>query len=122
MIFSDHLSQNVDTGKSKEPTCEGLDLKVPSVLLNASSENCVSLANENIQISSANSIKAHNHKGWPKQRNESPHNLKNSWNYPDELSILDGLVLKDTRIVIPSQCQGDILTQLHEGTFWHRSH
>ena len=56
-------------------------------------------------------------KGWPKQRSECPDNLKSFWNYCGELSILDGLVLKGTRIVIPSQCQKDILTQLHEGHF-----
>ena len=49
-------------------------------------------------------------KGWPKQRNECPENLKHFWNYHDELSILDRLVLKGIRIVIPSQCQEDILT------------
>ena len=59
--------------------------------------------------------------GWPKQRNECPDNLKSFWNYQDELSILDGLVLKGTRIVIPSQCQEDILTQLHKGHF-HTDH
>ena len=39
------------------------------------------------------------------------------WNYHDELSILDGLILKGTCIVIPSQCREELLAQLHEGHF-----
>ena len=36
MIFSVHLSSNIDTNadKPKEPTCEGLDLKIHDVYLN----------------------------------------------------------------------------------------
>ena len=56
-------------------------------------------------------------KGWPKQRGECPDNWKSYWNYHDELSILDGLILKGTHIVIPEQCKDEILDQLHEGHF-----
>ena len=56
-------------------------------------------------------------KGWPKQRSDCPDNLKDYWNYHDELSILDGLILKATHIVIPNQCRNEILSQLHEGHF-----
>ena len=44
-------------------------------------------------------------------------NLRSFWNYRDELSILDGLILKGTRIVIPNECQNDVLKKLHEGHF-----
>ena len=37
--------------------------------------------------------------------------------YRDELSILDGLVLKGVRIVIPEQCKNEVLEKLHEGNF-----
>ena len=56
-------------------------------------------------------------KGWPERRDECPPNLKSFWNYRDELSILDGLVLKGTRIIIPEQCQEEVLEKLHEGHF-----
>ena len=116
MIFSDHLSCNVntDTGKSKGQTCESLHLKVHDVFLNASSEKCVSLAVETSKDPVLIALKHMIIKGWPKQRGECPDNLKCYWNYHDELSILDRLVLKGMRIVILSQCQEDILNQLHE--------
>ena len=48
MIFSDHLSRNIDTNADKpsEPICEGLDLKIRDVYLNASDDKCLSLTNE----------------------------------------------------------------------------
>ena len=118
MIFSDHLSCNVNTdAKQNEPTCKGLDLKVHDVFLNASREKCVSLANEMSKDPVLITLKHMIIEGWPKQRGKCPENLKIFWNYRDELSILDSLVLKGTRIVIPSQCQEDILNQLHEAHF-----
>ena len=44
-------------------------------------------------------------------------NLQDFWNYRDELSVLDGLVLKGSCIVIPESCRDEILDQLHEGHF-----
>ena len=39
------------------------------------------------------------------------------WGYRDELSILDGLVLKGTRIIVPRVCHEEVLAKLHEGHF-----
>ena len=51
MIFSDHLSRNVNVNadNSVELTCQGLDLKIHDVYLNASDDECKSLAIENVQ-------------------------------------------------------------------------
>ena len=47
MIFSDHLSHNIIAGDStNKPTCEGLDLRIHNVYLNASDDKCLSLAAE----------------------------------------------------------------------------
>ena len=43
MIFSDHLSHNVTSDSSNKPTCEGMDLKIHNVYLNASDDKCLSL-------------------------------------------------------------------------------
>ena len=117
MIFSDPLNRNVPVEKSKEPTCKDLDLRVHDIFLNANSEKCVSLADESSKDPVLMALKHMIIKRWPKQRADCPDNLKIFWNYHDELSILDGHVLKGTRIIIPSQCQEDILTQLHVGHF-----
>ena len=56
-------------------------------------------------------------KGWPDNRCDCPVFLRDFWNYRDELSILDGLVLKGTRIIVPKSCQDDLLRKLHKGYF-----
>ena len=118
MIFSDHLNRNVDNAKkTNEPICKGLDLKIHDIYLNASSNKCVSLAAETYKDETLVALKNQIIKGWPPMRSECLKNLQDYWNYRDELSILDGLVLKGVRIVIPYQCREEILTQLHEGHF-----
>ena len=118
MIFSDHLSCNVIAGdSSNKPTCEGLDLKIHDVYLNASDDKCLSLANETNKDPMVQALKHQIIKGWPSTRSECSDNLKDFWNYRDELSVLDGLVLKGTCIVIPESYRDEILDQLHEGHF-----
>ena len=51
--------------------------------------------------------------GWPEKRSDCPAYFHAYWNYRDELTIADGLVLKGTRIVIPESLQPDVLKQLH---------
>ena len=53
--------------------------------------------------------------GWPRTIKQVPPELQPYWTFREELTIEDGLILKGTRIVIPSkQCQA-ILKQIHEG-------
>ena len=117
MVFSDHLSRNVPNDKTNEPTCKVLDLKIHDVYLNASSEKCALLTAEMSKDSVLMTLKNQMIKGWLGQRSECLKDLIEYWNYRDELGILDGLILKGTRIVIPDQCREELLNQLHEGHF-----
>ena len=53
--------------------------------------------------------------GWPKNIKQVPPELQPYWTFREELTIEDGLILKGTRIVIPSKQQQAILKQLHDG-------
>ena len=119
MIFSDHLSRNIDTNTDKpsELTCKGLNLKIHNVYLNASDDKCLSLATEMSKGPMIQVLKHQIIKGWPSIRSECSGKLQDFWNYRDELSILDGLVLKGSCIVVPESCRDEILDQLHEGHF-----
>ena len=118
MIFSDHLSHNIVAGdNSNNPTCEGLDWKIHDVYLNASDDKCLSLAAEMTKDPMMQALKHQIIKGWPHSRSECSKNLQDFWNYRDELSVLDGLVLKGSCTVIPESCRDEILDQLHEGHF-----
>ena len=100
-------------------TCHdsGLDLKIHDVYLNASNDKCLSLATETSKDPMMQALKHQIIKVWPSIRNECSSNLQDFWNYRDELSVLDGLVLKGSHIVIPESCRDEILDQLHEGHF-----
>ena len=117
MVFADHLSRNIVNKESNEPTCTGLDMKIQDIYLNASEDRCISLAKETEKDETLVALKNTIIKGWPEKRDKCPMNLRNFWNYRGELSILDGLILKGTRIVIPNDCQNDVLEKLHEGHF-----
>ena len=118
MIFSDHLSRNVDTSKiPNELTYEGLDLKIQDVYLNTSNDKCLSLATETDKNETLVALKNQIIRGWPSDMGECPRNLLEYWNYRDELSILDGLALKGMWIIVPNQCRDELLEKLHEGHF-----
>ena len=117
MIFADHLSRNIGPNLSNEPTCSGLDLKIQDIYLNASKDRCISLAKETDKDETLTTLKNMVLKGWPDKRDECPEMLKPYWTYRDELSVLDGLVLKGTRIIIPNSCREDVLDKVHEGHF-----
>ena len=54
-------------------------------------------------------------KGWPSSIKKVPSEIQPFWTFYKELTIEDGLVLKGTRIIIPSEKQDDILKLIHEG-------
>ena len=54
-------------------------------------------------------------RGWPQSKKALPDNLKEYWNYRTEFSEIDGIVLKDQRILIPLSMRKKILEKLHQG-------
>ena len=54
-------------------------------------------------------------KGWPSTIKELPSKIQPYWTFREELTIEDGLILKGTRIVVPSMKQAEILKLIHEG-------
>ena len=46
---------------------------------------------------------------------ELPSEIHAFWIFREEMTIKDGLILKGTRVVIPSQKQAEILKLIHEG-------
>ena len=54
-------------------------------------------------------------KGWPSTIKELRSKIQPYWTFREELTIEDGLLLKSTRIVVPSMRQVEILKLIHEG-------
>jgi transposase InsO family protein len=53
--------------------------------------------------------------GWPERMHDLPEVLQAYWCFRDELAIMDGLIMKGSRIVVPSTMRPDTLTRLHDG-------
>ena len=53
--------------------------------------------------------------GWPARRTQVPSNLEMYWNFRDELSVADGIILKGEKLLIPTSLQKDMLTRIHTG-------
>lgn len=53
--------------------------------------------------------------GWPDSIKSVPTDLRGYWNYRDELSIEDGVILKGERVLIPECLRSGILQRLHTG-------
>ena len=57
------------------------------------------------------------HQGWPEYPNECPANLRKFWNFREDLSVENNLILKGHRLLIPSnlRTQNEILQIIHQG-------
>ena len=54
-------------------------------------------------------------KGWPNSIKKLPSEIQTFWTFQEILTIEDVLILKGTRIVVPSTKQAEILKLIHEG-------
>ena len=50
--------------------------------------------------------------GWPEQRSNLDPEVIKYWNFCDEMSVCDGLVLKGHRVCVPTGLHNDILNLL----------
>lgn len=53
-------------------------------------------------------------KGWPDTKAETPAECRPYWDSRDQLSVLDGIVYKGQRIVIPASMRADMLQLVHK--------
>jgi len=51
--------------------------------------------------------------GWPNDRSQCPKELLEFWNFRDELSVINEVILKGNKILIPKVCRADMLKVIH---------
>ena len=52
--------------------------------------------------------------GWPNSKDNIPNETKSYWSFREELSIINGIVFKGERLVIPEVMRKKVLKQLHQ--------
>ena len=55
--------------------------------------------------------------GWPNDKAEVPSKLKTYWNFIDEISVIDGLLYKSSKLIVPKSLQNEMLNMIHESHF-----
>ena len=103
MIFADHLSCNIHPEAFKMPTIPDLNLEVSALELNASPFKLENIRQESEHDPQLLMLKELIIQGWPKEIKQCPLPLRSYWNYRDELSIVDGIVVKGNHIIIPTK-------------------
>ena len=51
--------------------------------------------------------------GWPEQREEVPMQIREYWNYREELTIHNGILFKNQRVIIPKAMQTEVTARAH---------
>ena len=116
MVLADTLSRAFISG---DPTDTNLEEELACA---------VHLVVENVPISDArldeikqttksdatmSTLRATIQDGWPDKMSQVPKEIREFWNFRDELCETDGLILKGGRIVIPPGMRQEILKKLH---------
>ena len=53
--------------------------------------------------------------GWLDRQTDVSELARPYWKFRDELSVLDGVLLKGNHIIVPKSIRTDVLNQIHEG-------
>ena len=70
---------------------------------------------ETIKDKELQSLKHYISTGWPTKRSQIPVFLHPYWNYRDELTIESGILMKNSKVLIPETLKQKYLRQIHQG-------
>ena len=111
VLLADTLSRLVEPGTAKE--IPGLDINIAHVL-KVEPTRLESLQEETKADPTLAELTDLIITGWPDSMQDLQGHLHPYWCFRDELTILDGLVMKGNRVVIPSSMRPGTLTRLHD--------
>ena len=53
--------------------------------------------------------------GWPAKRSKLPQNLHAYWDYRDELTVESGILMKNSKVLIPDSLKQKYINEVHSG-------
>ena len=51
--------------------------------------------------------------GWPESKEETPIAIRDYWNYREEITLHNGILFKNQRVIIPKAMKSEILSRVH---------
>ena len=91
----------------------GLSVREVHMHLNANPTRIVEIRKETSKDSTMHALCEIISLGWPENRAHCPAQLMPFWNFRDELSVEDVVVLKGKRIILPKSLHAAALEQIH---------
>ena len=116
MYLSDAISQLSIHKLDKGSTLPGMDITVHEVesCTNFSSVSLGKIRESTLCDNDLQVLKTHIINGFPLHTNQCPECIRLFFPYRDELTIFNGLILKGSCIVIPTELQDQLLNVIHE--------
>ncbi len=98
---------------------EGMDVQVNAVIANLpiSDQKMDTIRQATTADTQLQTLKQTILDGWSEVRQHCPAQIIDFWNYRDELTYVDGIILKGQRVLIPSDCRHTMLEKIHVGHF-----
>ena len=93
---------------------DGLDVKIHTTLTQFSISCLERIKEATATDTELMALKEIVYNGWPEKQQDVPNLCRPYWNFRDEISIDDGILLKSSRIIIPKKMQREILETLHQ--------
>lgn len=118
MFTADTLSRAVDR-KENADSEKSADIQayVDMILtsLPVSADRTKQIIEETDKDETLKQLKETIQSGWPKSKRNCPKKIQDYWNYRAELTVVDNIVLKGSKFVIPSSLRKVMLQKIHEG-------
>ena len=113
---ADTLSRHFIDKPAENPD-EFLEVQVHGVMssLPVSNQKCSEISTETEKDPQLKQLKSVILSGWPNLRKDCPRDVLDFWNYRDELTIMNEMIFKGEKIVIPSSMRQEMLSILHKG-------
>ncbi|XP_052797485.1 uncharacterized protein K02A2.6-like [Mya arenaria] len=113
---ADTLSRNF-LNETFPELSQGMDMQVHMVMshLPVSDRKLNELKDKTSQDETLVLLKQTILQGWPTSRKMCPSQILPFWNFRDELTSIDGLVMKGNKIIIPISMQSQMLELIHTG-------
>ena len=107
------LAETKDCNDEAQVFALELEEMMPFTSIKVSPERLVQLQMATAQDPVLQTLKNTVLTGWPDQRKHAPLNIQDYWNYRDEISIHNGILFKNMRIIVPRVLRSEMLAKIH---------
>ncbi|UYV82094.1 K02A2.6-like [Cordylochernes scorpioides] len=114
---ADMLSRKPMSKPHKDELEEELSSYIQSIEFPATEERLLEISRKQKEDSLFSQLAKYCMSGWPKNKREVDPELRGYWQFQEDLTYQNGLLLRGQRILIPKTLRKDILEKLHQGHF-----